>query len=156
MYSDVTPPSPPSALHFFFNDTATTEIYTLSLHDALPIFVRLRLRRRRARAPGRSQPPLLAAGARRHRIVWRRADRSAALRSGGHGRDRVRLALLSAGGALGGHRVDSAMAATRLGTGRFSALDARGHRLDPARDHDPWRQMTFLLPALMLVGLAAA
>src|SRR2546425_10299735 len=26
------------ALFFFFNDTATTEIYTLSLHDALPIF----------------------------------------------------------------------------------------------------------------------
>src|SRR3712207_7297327 len=26
---------------FFFNDTATTEIYTLSLHDALPIFHRL-------------------------------------------------------------------------------------------------------------------
>src|SRR6266576_2669808 len=25
---------------FFFNDTATTEIYTLSLHDALPIFPR--------------------------------------------------------------------------------------------------------------------
>src|SRR5437762_12677891 len=25
---------------FFFNDTATTEIYTLSLHDALPIFNR--------------------------------------------------------------------------------------------------------------------
>src|SRR3712207_7386287 len=24
---------------FFFNDTATTEIYTLSLHDALPIFL---------------------------------------------------------------------------------------------------------------------
>src|SRR3712207_8188777 len=24
---------------FFFNDTATTEIYTLSLHDALPIYV---------------------------------------------------------------------------------------------------------------------
>src|SRR3712207_7435723 len=24
---------------FFFNDTATTEIYTLSLHDALPIWV---------------------------------------------------------------------------------------------------------------------
>src|SRR2546427_6127862 len=30
---------------FFFNDTATTEIYTLSLHDALPIW-----RRRRAAA----------------------------------------------------------------------------------------------------------
>src|SRR5256885_3013008 len=26
-----------SAVFFFFNDTATTEIYTLSLHDALPI-----------------------------------------------------------------------------------------------------------------------
>ena len=24
-------------VYFFFNDTATTEIYTLSLHDALPI-----------------------------------------------------------------------------------------------------------------------
>src|SRR2546430_5726956 len=32
-------PSPPgdSSVSFFFNDTATTEIYTLSLHDALPI-----------------------------------------------------------------------------------------------------------------------
>src|SRR6266480_7011190 len=27
-----------SLVFFFFNDTATTEIYTLSLHDALPIF----------------------------------------------------------------------------------------------------------------------
>src|SRR5882762_6864311 len=27
-------------LFFFFNDTATTEIYTLSLHDALPIFIK--------------------------------------------------------------------------------------------------------------------
>src|SRR2546422_3012438 len=29
---------------FFFNDTATTEIYTLSLHDALPISLPLRRR----------------------------------------------------------------------------------------------------------------
>src|SRR5438874_7783815 len=28
---------PPFSLFFFFTDTATTEIYTLSLHDALPI-----------------------------------------------------------------------------------------------------------------------
>ena len=28
-----------SVVFFFFNDTATTEIYTLSLHDALPISV---------------------------------------------------------------------------------------------------------------------
>src|SRR4051795_346094 len=33
--------SPSAPYHvFFFNDTATTEIYTLSLHDALPIMIR--------------------------------------------------------------------------------------------------------------------
>src|SRR6201982_4205010 len=33
-------PDPPALpLFFFFNDTATTEIYTLSLHDALPIYL---------------------------------------------------------------------------------------------------------------------
>src|SRR2546429_8429047 len=30
-------PLPRRSVFFFFNDTATTEIYTLSLHDALPI-----------------------------------------------------------------------------------------------------------------------
>src|SRR5438093_1477245 len=34
---------PSIAVFFFFNDTATTEIYTLSLHDALPICALLRL-----------------------------------------------------------------------------------------------------------------
>src|SRR3712207_8777868 len=33
-------------LFFFFNDTATTEIYTLSLHDALPIWEIVRYSRR--------------------------------------------------------------------------------------------------------------
>src|SRR2546427_6931210 len=50
-------------LFFFFNDTATTEIYTLSLHDALPIWRAPRRppappRRSRASgptAPGRSE-----------------------------------------------------------------------------------------------------
>src|SRR2546427_8938749 len=46
----------PSFLFFFFNDTATTEIYTLSLHDALPISLAhggLALARaRRTRPPG--------------------------------------------------------------------------------------------------------
>src|SRR3989442_13948048 len=37
---------PPLCFFFFFNDTATTEIYTLSLHDALPIS-----RTRRTRTP---------------------------------------------------------------------------------------------------------
>src|SRR5688572_33393315 len=35
---------------FFFNDTATTEIYTLSLHDALPISGSPRLRHHRRRS----------------------------------------------------------------------------------------------------------
>src|SRR2546430_9652239 len=54
-----------AAFFFFFNDTATTEIYTLSLHDALPISVRLehvddylneftfRFNRRRSRSRGK-------------------------------------------------------------------------------------------------------
>src|SRR2546430_8592629 len=42
-------------IFFFFNDTATTEIYTLSLHDALPIWQRnSKARSRRNRAAGRS------------------------------------------------------------------------------------------------------
>src|SRR5258708_29825190 len=43
--------SPPSfSFFFFFNDTATTEIYTLSLHDALPISVSLPLHTKRCRS----------------------------------------------------------------------------------------------------------
>src|SRR6202012_6235552 len=42
-------------LVFFFNDTATTEIYTLSLHDALPIFGAGAGGRRRLRRPRRSR-----------------------------------------------------------------------------------------------------
>src|SRR2546428_11584730 len=37
LYSSLTQPRSALSLFFFFNDTATTEIYTLSLHDALPI-----------------------------------------------------------------------------------------------------------------------
>src|SRR2546426_3039933 len=63
-------PCPCIRFFFFFNDTATTEIYTLSLHDALPICtpygrspVRTGARRSRSRAAvrgaarfGRSHP----------------------------------------------------------------------------------------------------
>src|SRR6266581_8772123 len=45
------------SLFFFFNDTATTEIYTLSLHDALPIFHRA--------AAHRLRYPVLTSPARR-------------------------------------------------------------------------------------------
>src|SRR3712207_7842394 len=37
---------------FFFNDTATTEIYTLSLHDALPIYALVRVPARDREAGG--------------------------------------------------------------------------------------------------------
>src|SRR2546427_8882575 len=42
-----------SFFFFFFNDTATTEIYTLSLHDALPIYeIAADLNRRCSRGHG--------------------------------------------------------------------------------------------------------
>src|SRR3712207_6949619 len=53
---------------FFFNDTATTEIYTLSLHDALPICPAAG--RRFPREPGRPQ------SGRAHRPRVPRARRS--------------------------------------------------------------------------------
>src|SRR2546426_6761476 len=39
-------PRLPFVYFFFFNDTATTEIYTLSLHDALPIWTLRAIERR--------------------------------------------------------------------------------------------------------------
>src|SRR6516162_11957519 len=41
-------------IFFFFNDTATTEIYTFSLHDALPIYSDHRPRRAQHRRQGNS------------------------------------------------------------------------------------------------------
>src|SRR2546421_6035487 len=49
---------------FFFNDTATTEIYTLSLHDALPICSRSRFLMRTAMRR-RSVSSLVSPGPRR-------------------------------------------------------------------------------------------
>src|SRR2546422_8573641 len=65
-------------MFFFFNDTATTEIYTLSLHDALPIY------RRAARdAAPRGRVPLSRSGNRRGASADRR---DAAVRCGGDAR----------------------------------------------------------------------
>src|SRR3712207_8448386 len=66
-------PLGPAVIVFFFNDTATTEIYTLSLHDALPILVS---------GPGlelSAAPEGQSRGLRRHRkdhdrsLCWRKA-----------------------------------------------------------------------------------
>src|SRR2546422_1121743 len=70
---------------FFFNDTATTEIYTLSLHDALPI----------SRRPGRDLPLHLP----RARAIpvpqgvgrrARRGPRAGGVRAGGRAQARER------------------------------------------------------------------
>src|SRR3712207_6938219 len=49
-------------LLFFFNDTATTEIYTLSLHDALPIYQPERHEHAGVRVPGAEEAPLEVGG----------------------------------------------------------------------------------------------
>src|SRR5437773_12187141 len=65
-------------LFFFFNDTPTTEIYTLSLHDALPIWVTSGSRatgRAEALAPTtwrRSVPPVWPGS--RARRAWLRSE----------------------------------------------------------------------------------
>src|SRR3989442_4024982 len=46
-------------MFFFFNDTATTEIYTLSLHDALPICLYLLLTAERSRETLRTARTLI-------------------------------------------------------------------------------------------------
>src|SRR3712207_7189897 len=75
--------------NFFFNDTATTEIYTLSLHDALPIFARPRplaaLRRRHGEAvePGAHRHLDLGLALHRpaHRAVRRSEEHTSELQS---------------------------------------------------------------------------
>src|SRR3712207_8479531 len=78
--------------HFlFFNDTATTEIYTLSLHDALPISVRaVRCveRRVRRRAHARGAPARArATDSIASTTAWGRCSGSGG-RAGGANRDR--------------------------------------------------------------------
>src|SRR2546427_6025466 len=60
---------------FFFNDTATTEIYTLSLHDALPIYPRPhRGRGSRVGHPGLQRVEQLREPALGHHPVDRRVE----------------------------------------------------------------------------------
>src|SRR5437870_10620512 len=66
----------PTYFFFFFNDTATTEIYTLSLHDALPIYVRRRAVRLEVADADRL---------RRHQVPARRSEEhTSELQSRGH------------------------------------------------------------------------
>src|SRR5438132_2280530 len=57
----------PSSSFFFFNDTATTEIYTLSLHDALPIYPPPAPRRAPGRGARARATPARGSSAKRYR-----------------------------------------------------------------------------------------
>src|SRR6266850_8536716 len=65
---------------FFFNDTATTEIYTLSLHDALPISFPP-TRRQAPDRPGAGRWPGPAASRRRARAGRRSEEHTSELQS---------------------------------------------------------------------------
>src|SRR3712207_7554951 len=73
---------------FFFNDTATTEIYTLSLHDALPISAEIGslgagAREARAGGGGQEAHPLLGRDLRPHHLR-RRGDRKSTRLNSSH------------------------------------------------------------------------
>src|SRR6266487_3534232 len=79
---------------FFFNDTATTEIYTLSLHDALPISLQ---RSARGRSAGSDGPDGAGGGVLAKSETRRRADGRAA---GPRSRARPILCIENRGGRL--------------------------------------------------------
>src|SRR2546426_5548008 len=82
-----------NCLLFFFNDTATTEIYTLSLHDALPISPLARIDERVVKRDARPRVGRGTAAARRvgssrcpakHRHLHRAGDRKSTRLNSSH------------------------------------------------------------------------
>src|SRR5256885_12265796 len=61
-----------SSTFFFFNDTATTEIYTLSLHDALPICLLQGRCHISLQGPPYNRAYRSPAGGGRNRLAWGR------------------------------------------------------------------------------------
>src|SRR5215467_8579131 len=119
---------------FFFNDTATTEIYTLSLHDALPISA---ARRSEGAAPAWADPPLL-----RPRAALARCGRRTTRRAPAAGRPAARAAPADFPAAVGlaASRPRNRSGARGVDVPRADALPARrraprdrGHRRAPAR-----------------------
>src|SRR2546426_2423569 len=100
-----------AGLFFFFNDTATTEIYTLSLHDALPISGRCRAGRLR----------LL-------RSVWKETPPVG-------GGQLVRLSSRAPGGRRGRHNQQRQASPLRRPSDR--GLERRRIALSVTRDRDP-------------------
>src|SRR2546427_8387338 len=131
---------PSVRLFFFFNDTATTEIYTLSLHDALPIL------RGGRRTGGGARRPLLGAvepdRAREHGAGAGQPGRGGA-QSAGDPRGRPCRGPPRRGGAGGAwYRRDGVLPgpARRSGAALLAGVRAvRGRRLAPARPERPRR-----------------
>src|SRR3989442_3006319 len=69
---------------FFFNDTATTEIYTLSLHDALPISESSPAGSKSSRRPGVPRALVTAWLGRFHRFRIRLQDRKSTRLNSSH------------------------------------------------------------------------
>src|SRR6267142_3810098 len=125
---------------FFFNDTATTEIYTLSLHDALPISSRARPPRRAAVLPGERRLPRDAPSPPGRDPRPRRTDGlplPRVPRSGGP------LSLASPGAGLGEGQ-PSAPAPGQRGAGP----EAQGRSGGPPAPLKPPRHLRRLLPYL--------
>src|SRR3712207_8755813 len=82
-------------MYSFFNETATTEIYTLSLHDALPIFTQVGLlharvgeqllpRARQRRPPEVDDVPVVGQRQRRERVLLHQQDRKSTRLNSSH------------------------------------------------------------------------
>src|SRR2546422_5410313 len=117
-----------SLFFFFFNDTATTEIYTLSLHDALPISLAGVMQEKLALVEGArmavvgTDPPALASEARRRAPTvvagtgpgaQVRPD-AAELDDGGHPRITWRQHAVTLP-VVGFHQIENAMLALAVG-----------------------------------------
>src|SRR5258706_5323273 len=101
------------SLFFFFNDTATTEIYTLSLHDALPISCAWRVPFHRRRS--------------RHESIRRGHGRGSAGGSGSFSRGHFAYRFAAAGNERVG--ITETRHAAFSGHGRGDADAIRNHRL---------------------------
>src|SRR2546422_9818449 len=78
--------APFAVFFFFFNDTATTEIYTLSLHDALPICKACGVREASGRIRVWARPASGKSPAgRAHAKLFRAADRKSTRLNSSHG-----------------------------------------------------------------------
>src|SRR5438309_5837806 len=115
---------------FFFNGTATTDIYTLSLHDALPIWPHRQPRDRGATLPRRD-------GTRPGAAREPRRGRAAGRRGGSGRRDRPRRVARRHAGREGGEDGGGAgdRARRRAGTaaGELGAIRRTQRGRDPAR-----------------------